>query len=281
MKFKNEELMYTYLITKPQHIERYFINRHIVPDLMTISVSTSGANILKGDIYSGYKYAGYESKTVLPIGKYTYRCCEYNEDEKICVIYTYENGLCILRTNTPVIEFKASNQYFKKLICNAIFIPEEFSVEYNHDACLMTKDRKKIILEGADYSGKTYLANKIVSSYGIWVQERDIENISLYIRDSIKRRTIADVVSEGITTNSETLYVILSTSLDIIQDRKMKRGVLSSYDRIAEESNKIYWTLQKDLGRNIPNLINLYIDEYGEDSFSQLRIHLIERHLIS
>ena len=92
---------------------------------------------------------------------------------------------------------------------------------------------------------------------------------------------IADVVREGITTNSETLYVILSTSLDIIQDRKMKRGVLSSYDRIAEESNKIYWTLQKDLGRNIPNLINLYIDEYGEDSFSQLRIHLIERHLIS
>ena len=123
---------------------------------------------------------------------------------------------------------------------------------------LTTSNGKKVILEGSDFSGKTTLAKKLVNR-GVFVQERDLENFSYWIRDFIKEP--GKIIEEKIK-DKEELYIVMTMSDEVLSKRIKTRENLTEFDKIAAKSNEIY----KNLNLKLKNVKRIHIESNEEDS---------------
>lgn len=174
----------------------------------------------------------------------------------------YDNNIAILYADDDYARGKCMH-VIEELIDKCLPI---FNDEHLTYASLLKGECTKIIFEGADYSGKTTLATKCLDTFGYAVQDRDLENVSLFIRQRIPINIISKLVRDNIAEKN-ALYVFMTTDDITIEGRKMLREPVSRFDDIATISNKLYTDL--DIAE-LQNCKGIYVDDTTKSSYDQL-----------
>ena len=164
--------------------------------------------------------------------------------------------------NATILKVREDTKYensVEELIKRSI---EVTGSKYFTEKSLLTQKRRKIILEGADFSGKTTLAKKLVNR-GIIVQERDLENFSFWIREFIPEPS--EIIKEKIK-NRDECYLVLTVSDKVLEKRMKTREDLTEFDKKAKISNEIYKNLKIE---GLENIEFLHIENEDEDSYEK------------
>lgn len=196
-------------------------------------------------------------------------------------VASYANGLDVVEfaeesTHKEVeLSLIGCSQEFQKLMSDAVLIPERFSNNYSLENCV-AHNKKKIVIEGSDYAGKTYLCKKLIEEYGCFVQERDLANVSYLIRNYLGLNKVIRNIRSNLIDQKDTEYIILTTTPEIIQARAIDRlNRISKWDTIAQESNEIYVEVFDNIKLNNAHVV--HVDKKSEDSFDQAKHILFKK----
>ena len=237
-----------YLVTKPNllkdiKIEGYLYEHYIRHNNNVYGIITIDNKEIKKEDWSHKIKMREEDYQKIK----TYKLIETKLTEKGNKITNYENAI-ILTVNFE-------EKQLEKIIEKSIEVTNN---KYFSDMNLTTSNSKKVILEGSDFSGKTTLAKKLVNR-GVFVQERDLENFSYWIRDFIKEP--GKIIEEKIK-DKEELYIVMTMSDEVLSKRIKTRENLTEFDKIAAKSNEIY----KNLNLKLKNVKRIHIESNEEDS---------------
>lgn len=245
-----------YLITKPNWLEKVEINSitytHYVKQKDKIrGVVSRGREITKSD-WEDYGIDVTDKEHLEGMGQYG-----------LVIVKRTKLGAEIIEyTNATILKVRTDTKYedsVEELIKRSI---EVTGNKHFTEKSLLTQKRRKIILEGADFTGKTTLAKKLVNR-GIIVQERDLENFSFWIREFIPEPS--EIIKEKIQ-NKKECYLVLTVSDKVLEERMKTRENLTEFDKKAKISNNIYKKLKIE---GLENIEFLHIENEDEDSYEK------------
>lgn len=169
-------------------------------------------------------------------------------------ILMYKDDINILY----ILDDSEIDEEIENIISKSILIKDDKHLSHK----ILIQDKYvKAIFEGADFVGKSTLAEYCLNHYGWAVQDRDTDNVSFFIRDYISEDVQSKVINENIENNPNKLYIIMYTDKETISKRRKERKSYTEWDKIAEKSNEFY----KNLKIEADNCIHLEINDY-EDS---------------